>query len=176
MKKLWAIGLSAAVLLTACGEEEATTTEPAEETAGAETSEGNQDVKQELMKFYMSIPNTINAVDGDLNAFEMSQAEETLPEGDELQTMKDAAIASAEEAASAVETIEIPAALEEHQESIESAFTAMHESYEMKAEELTKDASFEAANEKFLEADDMLNELLVEQDLAASSIYNEVSQ
>lgn len=176
MKKLWAIGLSAAVLLTACGEEEAASTEPAEETAGADTSEDSQNVKQELMKFYMSIPNTINAVDGDLNTFEMNQAEETLPEGDELQAMKDAAIASAEEAASAVESMEIPAELEEQQETIESAFAAMHESYEMKAEELTKDASFEAANEKFLEADDMLNELLVEQDLAASSIYNEVSQ
>lgn len=173
MKKLWAIGLSAAFLLTACGEEAA---EPAEATAGAEGTEDSKEVKQELMKFYMSIPNTINAVDGDLNAFEMAQAESALPEGEELQAMKDAAVASAEEAAGAVDTIEIPAALEEQQEKIESAFTAMRESYDMKAEELTKDASFEAANEKFLEADETLNELLVEQDLAASSIYNEVSQ
>ncbi|MDQ0430333.1 hypothetical protein QOZ98_003171 [Planomicrobium stackebrandtii] len=174
MKKLWAIGLSAAFLLTACGEEEAA--EPAEATAGSEGSDDSKEVKQELMKFYMSIPNTINAVDGDLNAFEMNQAEDTLPEGDELQAMKDAAIASAEESAGAIDSIEIPAPLEEQQETIESAFAAMQESYEMKAEELTKDASFEAAIEKFGEADAMLNELLVEQDLAESSIYNEVSQ
>ncbi|MBT2571940.1 hypothetical protein [Planococcus sp. ISL-110] len=174
MKKLWAIGLTAAVLLTACGEEEST--EPTETTAGAESSGDSKEVKQELMKFYMSIPNAINAVDADLNAFEMNQAEGTLPEGEELQTMKNAAIASAEEAAGAVDTIEIPAALEERQGKIETAFAAMRESYEMKAEELTKDASFEAADEKFGEADAMLNELLEEQELAASSIYNEVSQ
>lgn len=174
MKKLWAIGLSAAVLLTACGEEE--TVETTEATAGAEGSEDNKEVKQELMQFYMSIPNTINAVDVDLNAFEMNQAEGTLPKGQDLQAMTEAAITSAEEAAGAVDTIEIPAALEEQQEKIETAFAAMRESYEMKAEELTKDASFEAANEKFGEADATLNELLEEQDLAASSIYNEVSQ
>ncbi|EIM08142.1 hypothetical protein A1A1_02420 [Planococcus antarcticus DSM 14505] len=174
MKKLWAIGLTAAVLLAGCGEEESA--ESKETTAGAEGSEDSKEVKQELMKFYMSIPNTINAVDADLNAFEMNQAEDTLPEGEELQAMKDAAIASAEEAANAVETVEIPAALEEQQEKFDTAFAAMIESYEMKAEELTKDASFEAADEKFGEADAILNELLVEQDLAASSIYNEVSQ
>lgn len=174
MKKLWAIGLSAAVLLTACGEEEAT--KATETTAGAESSEESKNVKQELMKFYMSIPNSINAVDTDLNAFEMDQADDILPEGEELQTMKDAAIASAEEAANTVENIEIPAALEDQQEKIEEAFAAMRESYEMKVEELSKDASFEAANIKFGEADAKLNELLVEQDLAASSIYNEVSQ
>ncbi|ANU11556.1 hypothetical protein BBH88_15370 [Planococcus antarcticus DSM 14505] len=174
MKKLWAIGLTAAVLLAGCGEEESA--ESKETTAGAEGSEDSKEVKQELMKFYMSIPNTINAVDADLNAFEMNQAEDTLPEGEELQAMKAAAIASAEEAANAVETVEIPAALEEQQEKFDTAFAAMIESYEMKAEELTKDASFEAADEKFGEADAILNELLVEQDLAASSIYNEVSQ
>lgn len=174
MKKLWAIGLSATVLLAACGAEEST--EPAKATAEAEGAEDSKEVKKELMKFYMSIPNTINAVDADLNAFEMSQAENTLPEGEELQVMKDAAIVSAEKAAEAVDTVEIPAALEKQQEKIESAFAAMRESYEMKAEELTKAASFQAADEKFGEADALLNEVLVEQDLAASSIYNEVSQ
>ena len=173
MKKLWAIGFSAAVLLTACGEESTTATET---TAKAEGSEESKEIKQELMKFYMSIPNSINAVDADLNAFEMAQADGELPEGEELQAMKDAAIASAEEAAATVETIEIPAVLEDQQVKIQEAFAAIQESYEMKAEELSKDASFVAAEEKFAEADAKLNELLVEQDLAASSIYNEVSQ
>lgn len=174
MKKSWAIGLSAAVLLTACGAEESA--EPAEATAGAEGSEDNKEVKRELMKFYMSIPNAINAVDGDLNTFEMNQAEGTLPEGKELQAMKDAAITSANEAAGAVDALEIPAVLEDQKEQIETAFASIRESYDLKAEELAKDASFEAADEKFNEADAQLNELLEEQDLAASSIYNEVSQ
>lgn len=179
MKKLWAIGFSAAVLLAGCSEEEATEApEVTEETEVASETEGSAsstDSKQELMKFYMDIPNTINAADAELNEFEMNQAEDTLPEGEELQAMKDAAITSANEAAEAVDSIEIPAELEEQQATIEEAFAAMRESYEMKAEELTKDASFEAANEKFNEADALLNELLVELDLAESSIYNEVS-
>lgn len=173
MKKLWAIGLSAAVLLTACGAEESA--EPAE-TATAEGSEDNKEVKRELMKFYMSIPNAINAVDAELNTFEMNKAEGTLPEGEELQAMKDAAITSANEAGEAVDALEIPEVLENQKEQIETAFAAIGESYRIKAEELAKDASFEAADEKFTEADAQLNELLMEQDLAASSIYNEVSQ
>lgn len=174
MKKLAAMGLTAAVVLAACGADE--TAEPKEATAGSTASETDKDVKKELMKFYMAIPNTINAVDGDLNLFEMGQAEGTLPEGEELQAMKDAAILSAENAADAVEALEIPAALEDQQEQIESAFTAMTDSYDMRAEALAKDASFEAADKKFGEADALLNELLVEQDLAPSSVYNEVSQ
>lgn len=175
MKKLWAIGLSAAFLLTACTEEE--TTDSKESTTSNASSDDSQDVKKELMKFYISIPNTINAVDTDLNTFEMNQAEETLPEGKELQAMKDAALASASEATKAVDSLEVPEVLKEHEEKIKSAFTAMRESYDIKAEELTKETpTFEAANEKFSEADAQLNELLEEQGLAASSIYNEVSQ
>lgn len=174
MKKILTIGLAAAVLLGACGAEESA--EPKEATTGSAASEDDKKVKQELMKFYMSIPNTINAADADLNVFEMNQAEGTLPEGEELHAMKDAAIASAKNAAEAVNTVEVPAALEKQKEQIETAFTAIRESYEMKTEALTKDASFEAADKKFGEADALLNELLVEQDLAASSIYNEVSQ
>ena len=174
MKKFAAIALTVTVFLAACGTDE--TSDTKEATADSGVSETDKDVKQELMKFYMAIPNTINAVDGDLNLFEMGQAEGTLPEGEELQTMKDAAILSAENAADAVETLEIPTALEGQQEQIETAFTAIMESYEMKAEALAKDASFEAADKNFGEADALLNELLVEQDLAPSSVYNEVSQ
>lgn len=174
MKKLWAIGLTATFLLTACAEEEST--EP-KETTSTEKSDDTSEVKKEMMKFYMSIPNTINAVDADLNTFEINQAEEALPEGEELQAMKDAAIASSNEAVKAVDSLEIPETLKDQEEKISSAFTAMRESYDLKAEELTKETpSFEAANEKFNEADTQLNELLEEQGLAASSIYNEVSQ
>src|SRR5699024_2248787 len=99
--------------------------------------------------FYLSISKTINAVDGDLNTYEMAQAEETLPEGADLQAMKDAAKTSAEETAKAVEGIEIPAALEEQQADIETSLASIKESYGTKAEELAKEApSFEAANAK----------------------------
>ncbi|EMF46677.1 hypothetical protein B481_1829 [Planococcus halocryophilus Or1] len=44
MKKLWAIGLSATFLLTACSEEEAT--EPKETTTSTDTSDDTSEVKK----------------------------------------------------------------------------------------------------------------------------------
>lgn len=176
MKKLLAIGFSAVLFLGACSEETASEETASTDKETEETSQQNTDIKQEMMRFYLSISKTINAVDGDLNVFEVNQAEGTLPEGADLQTMKDAAKVSAEEAAKAVEGIEIPSALEEQQADIESAFASIKEAYDMKAEELTKEASFEAANAKFTEADENLNALLEEQGLIPSSLLNEVSQ
>lgn len=176
MKKLLVIGFSAALLLGACSEEAATET-PKEEGTGTEEGTGSAaDMKQELMRFYMSVPNTINANDMDLNAFETAQAEATLPEGEDLQKMKDAAKAAAEKTAASVEGIEIPEALQEQKGDIEEALAAIKESYDMKADELTKEASFEAAAAKFQEADDKFNALLEAQELNPSSIQNEVSK
>lgn len=176
MKKLLVIGFSAALLLGACSEETATDTTN-EETAGTEEAAGSSaDMKQEMMRFYMSVPNTINASDADLNAFEAAQADASLPEGEDLQKMKDAAKAAAEKTAAAVEGIEIPETLEEQKGEIEEALALIKESYDMKAEELTKEASFEAASAKFQEADDKFNALLEAQELNPSSIQNEVSQ
>lgn len=177
MKKLLAIGFSAALFLGACSDDTASDEKASTDKETEETTQQNTDVKQDMMKFYLSISKTINAVDADLNAYETAQAEETLPEGADLQTMKDAAKTSAEEAAKAVEGIEIPAELEEQQADIETSFASIKEAYEMKAEELTKDVpSFEAANAKFMEADEKLNALLEEQGLIPSSLLNEVSQ
>ncbi|HSP22846.1 MAG TPA: hypothetical protein VLQ20_11050 [Planococcus sp. (in: firmicutes)] len=175
MKKLVIIGFAATLLLGACGEDTTSgTTEEAPATEGAAEETGS--AKQEMMRFYMSVPNTINGTDADLNAFETAQTEATLPEAEELQTMKDAAKASAEKTSVAVEEIEIPKTLEEQKTDIEAALASIKESYDMKAEELTKEASFEAANAKFQEADDKFNALLEAQELNPSSIHNEVSQ
>lgn len=176
MKKLLVIGFSAALLLGACSEETATETTTEEQAGTEEAAESSVDMKQELMRFYMSVPNTINATDADLNAFEAAQADESLPEGEDLQKMKDAAKAAAEKTSAAVESIEIPETLQEQKGDIEAALASIKESYDMKAEELTKEASFEAANAKFHEADDKFNALLEAQDLVPSSIQNEVSK
>lgn len=172
MKKLLLVGAAAALFLSACSEEK-----KAEETTAtsAETAEKEPNAKQELMRFYMSIPQEINTVDADLNAFETAQAEGTLPKGEELEKMKEAAAAAAAEAGTVVEGIEIPEALANHKTDIEGALASIKESYSMKADEVSKDASFEAANEKFVQADETLNKLLEEQGLAPSSILNEVS-
>lgn len=170
MKKLLTVGLSAVFLLAACSGEtgDATT---------AEQAAPNSEVKSGLMKFYLSTAQALNATDAELNTYEASQAEGTLPEGEELQAMKDAAIASAEKTAEAAAVIEIPEVLAEHREALAQSLAAIEESYTMKAASLSKpEVSFEEANAKFQEADETFNTLLKEQGLAASSLLNEVSK
>lgn len=176
MKKLLMIGVSAALFLGACSEETATEGTAKEQTASEETTKETGNAKQEFMRFYMSIPQTINGTDADLNTFEVNQTESTLPEGADLQAMKDAAKASAEKTATAVEGIEIPETLVDHKEDIEAGLSSIKESYDMKAEELTKEASFEAANAKFAEADEKFNSMLESLELNPSSIYTEVAK
>lgn len=176
MKKLLVIGLSSLLFLGACsseGSEEAGTT--ADSSNGETASTDNAEVKKELMRFYMAVPNTINEVDGDLNTFEQQQAEGILPEGDELAAVKEAAASSAEEASEAVEGIEIPEALSDKEEDIQSALGMISESYDMKAAALAEEeTSFEAADEKFAQADEIFNSILEEYGLIPSSIQNEV--
>lgn len=174
MKKLLLISSFAILFLSACNTE--STKEETEKTNASASSEQTADMKQEVMRFYMSVPKTINTVDSDLNVFEAHQEKGTLPEGEELETVKAAAASAAEAAGESVKGIEIPASLEEHQEEIQSAFDAIEESYQMKAEALSQEeVSFEAANVKFTEADEVFNALLKEQDLNPSSVLNEVT-
>lgn len=193
MKKLLFVGFSSFLLLSACSSDEPdevvepteevtdevtdeTTEETTEETTDETAATENTEVKSELINFYITIPNTINQVDADLNAYELLMAEETLPEGEELTALKEGAIASAEEASAAVQAIEIPEALSEEEEDIQAALAMISESYDMKAAALAEEeTSFEAANAKFVEADESLNALLEEYDLIPSSIQNEVN-
>ncbi|TAA71910.1 hypothetical protein [Planococcus salinarum] len=173
MKKLVIIGLSSLFFLSACGSDEAKeTTDPAN---GGEASTDNTEVKKELMRFYMEVPNTINETDGELNAFEQQLEEGTLPEGEELTALKEAAAVSAEETSQAVGTIEIPGALEEETEELQSALAMISESYDLKVAALSEEeTSFDAASEKFAEADSVFNTILEEYELIPSSIQNEV--
>ncbi|ANU16728.1 hypothetical protein BBI11_06610 [Planococcus maritimus] len=176
MKKITILGLSAALLLAACGNEQSTDT--TETTSGSDTMEsGKESIKSQLMQFYLSVSKEINSEDAPLNDFEIAQAEEALPSGTELSEMKEAAATAAEQAKQAVETIEVPESLSDYQEEIDGALASIATSYEMKIEELGKETvDFQAAAEKFAEADEALNELLEENGLVASNLYNEVSQ
>lgn len=176
MKKLLVIGLSSLLFLGACSSDETSeTTETTDSSNGETASTDTAEVKKELMRFYMAVPNTINEVDGDLNTYEQQQEEGILPKGDELAAMKDAAASSAEEASQAVEGIEIPEALSDKEEDIQSALGKISESYDMKAAALAvEETTFEAANEKFAEADEIFNSILEEHELIPSSIQNEV--
>lgn len=173
MKKLLVIGLSSLLFLSACGSDE--TKETTDSSNGGAASTDTTEVKKELMRFYMAVPNTINKVDGGLNTFEQQQEEALLPEGEELTTLKEAAATSAEEASEAVGAIGIPESLSDKEEDLQSALDMISESYDMKAVALSEEeTSFEAANEKFAEADEIFNSILKEHELIPSSIQNEV--
>lgn len=176
MKKMTILGLSAALLLAACGTEQSTdTTETASGSATMES--GKESIKSQLMQFYLSVSKEINKEDAQLNDFEIAQAEDTLPTGAELTDMKEAAATSAEQAMQAVESIEVPESLSDHQEEIDGALASIAASYEMKIKELGTDTpEFGAAADKFAEADAAFNEVLEENGLVASNLYNEVSQ
>ncbi|MFK8795669.1 hypothetical protein [Planococcus plakortidis] len=176
MKKITILGISAALLLAACGTEQSTDT--TETTSGSATMEtGKESIKSQLMQFYLSVSKDINKVDAQLNEFEIAQSEDALPAGEELSEMKEAAMSSAGQAMQAVDSIEVPGALSEHQEEISGALDSITASYGMKIKELKTDApDFGAAADKFAEADAALNKVLEENGLIASNLYNEVSQ
>ncbi len=176
MKKMTILGLSAALLLAACGTEQSTDT--AETASGSATMEsGKESIKSQLMQLYLTVSKEINKEDAQLNDFEIAQAEDALPSGAELSDMKEAAATSAEQAMQAVESIEVPESLSDHQEEIDGALASIAASYEMKIEELGTDApDFQAAADKFAEADAVFNQVLEENGLISSNLYNEVSQ
>lgn len=177
MKKLLLLLVAASIILAACAEDTTDNADTTTDTTPTETpeTEVETDASVELMKFYLSISQEINEADAALNAFENA---EELPEGEELQTMKDAAKESVNNTIAQIEAIEVPETLSEQQEEIESALTKIGESYSMKLAALEADAEvvFDEANAKFEEADAELNALLEEAELAPSSILNEVSK
>jgi len=177
MKKLLLLVASLTIVLAACSSEKEETPETTTNGSGAAKTEEKVNPAADMMKFYLSISQSINEVDADLNTFEIAQGEASLPEGAELKTMKDAAKVSADNAAAKVEAMEVPEALTKHQDAIESALTKMHEAYTMKSQALVSegDVKLDEANVKFQEADTELNAVLEEIGLVGSSIFNEVS-
>ncbi len=173
MKKLLLLLAATSMILAACGSNE----DEAKTTTNASPKEEKTDTTIDFMKFYLSISQTINQADADLNAFELAQGKDALPEGEELTAMKAAAKTSADETLAAVQSIEIPATLSEQEKEIASALSKMQESYTMKSEALASEGEvvLDEANAKFEEADAELNVLLEEAELAPSSILKEVS-
>ena len=180
MKKLLLLIASLSLVLAACAEDKKESkATPTEGNKSEEvTTEEKANPAGDMMNFYFSISQSINAVDADLNAYENALAEEALPEGAELKTLQESAKTAAENAAVKVEELEVPAELKDQQETIESALTKMQESYTMKADALAAEGEvvLDEANTKFEEADAELNKVLEEFGLAGSSIYSEVSQ
>ncbi|MCM3664906.1 hypothetical protein M3204_10850 [Mesobacillus subterraneus] len=153
MKKFWILlsAITFAIGLTACSAEKEAEPEK-KETENKETEQAAEPAvnpKSVMYKFYMSIVNTINEADGDLNAFE----------GAEEPTAEDKAAASASAAAVAtkVEGLQVPAELKDQQADLEAALKDIAESYKLKSEELKKDAPvLDAADEKFAQGEEKI--------------------
>ena len=175
MKKLLVLIASLSLVLAACSSDKENATET--KTTGATSTEEKANPAADMMNFYLSVSQSINEVDADLNAFEDAQAAGELPEGAELQTMKDNAKAATVNASAKVKTLKIPASLTEQQEAIEGALAKIQDAYNMKSEALAAEGEYvaEEANAKFQEADTELNAVLKEVGLIGSSIFNEVS-
>jgi hypothetical protein len=174
MKKVWFLGLGLSLALVGCsdsGSDEA----KKEETTNA--SEENANVAGDLMDFYLNLTTTVNGVDIDLNGYEEAIAGEEPPAGEELEKMKEAAAASATDSAKAVEGMEIPGSLGDHKEAVESFQSTLTESYNMKAEALSKEGETDltAANEKLNEAEIQIKEILDEAGLVSSSLISDLN-
>lgn len=174
MKKVWFLGLGLSLALVGCsdsGSDEA----KKEETTNATEEETN--VAGDLMDFYLNLTTTVNGVDIDLNEYEEAVAGEEPPAGEELEKMKEAAAASATETAKAVEGMEIPESLGDQQEAVDSFKSTLKESYDMKAEALSKEGETDlsAANEKLNEAENQIKEILDEAGLVSSSLISDIN-
>lgn len=149
MKKFWILlsAITFAIGLTACSAEKDAEPEKKETEEAAKEPVANP--KSVMFKFYMSLVNTINEADADLNAYE--GAEE--PTAEE----KAAASASAAAVATKVQALEIPAELEAQKADLEAGLKDIAASYQAKADELKKDApSMEAADATFAQGEEKL--------------------
>ncbi|MCA1062516.1 lipoprotein [Rossellomorea aquimaris] len=174
MKKVWVLGLGLTLALAGCSD---TGSDEAKKEDTSKASEETTNVAGELMDFYLNLTTTVNGVDIDLNGFEEAMAGEEPPAGEELAEMKEAASASATESAKVVEGMEIPEGLGEQKEDVESFKSTLAESYNMKAEALSKEgeADLTAANEKLTEAENQIKEILEEAGLVSSSLISDIN-
>lgn len=150
MKKFWILlsAITFAIGLTACSAEKEAEPEKKETEEAAKPA---ANPKSELYKFYSSLVNTINEADADLNAYEGEDDPKAQAE------LKAAASESAAAVASKVESLEIPAGLEDQKADLEAALKGIAASYSTKAEELKKDApNMEAADASFAQGEEKL--------------------
>jgi hypothetical protein len=174
MKKVWLLGLGLSLALVGCSNSGADEAKK-EETTHA--TQENTDAAGELMDFYLNLTTTVNGVDIDLNGYEEAMAGEEPPTGEELAKLKESASASAKASAEAVEGMEIPEGLGDHKEAVESFKSTLTESYNMKAEALTKEGETDltAADEKLNEAESQIKEILEEAGLVSSSLTSDLN-
>ncbi|MGD6965209.1 hypothetical protein ACQCVP_02120 [Rossellomorea vietnamensis] len=175
MKKLWWLGLAILLAVAGCsnnGENNAADNNSADNAEETESTEETADVSGAMMDFYLNMTSTLNGVDNELNEFEAAMGGEEAPSAE----MKEAAAASATASSEAVQGMEVSEELSQYEEELETFKSTLAESYDMKATELqNEEVNFEAANEKFTEAEEQIGSLLEEAGLVKSSLSNDVN-
>lgn len=168
MKKFWILlsALFFAVGLTACSAEKDEKPEKKETEEVAKEPAANP--KSVMFKFYMSIVNGINEADADLNAYLGEEA--PTPE------MKTAASESAAAVATKLQSMEVPAGVEDQKADLEAAVKDLAASYQAKADELKKDApSMEASDATFTQAEEKLGAAFESIELKRPNLAKEVN-
>ncbi len=157
----------ALILVVGCSSEDSSKEESSDDSKVSE-----EDVKSEMLDFYLSLANTINANDTALNTYELSEEPDTLTDED-----KAAASESAKATADALGKVEVPKALSNYKKNLDVATEAIQTSYSKKAEILAGNSSekLEDANESFNLGSEMINDIFEELGLTPVSLNAEVN-
>ncbi|PQD94746.1 hypothetical protein CYL18_12300 [Pradoshia eiseniae] len=131
-----------------------------------------EDVKSDMLDFYLSLANTINANDGALNTYELSEEPDKLTDED-----RDAASESAKATGKALGELEVPEGLSDYKNNLNVAIEAIQTSYSKKAEILDGNSSetMDEANESFNLGSKMINDIFGELDLSNPNLNAEVN-
>jgi hypothetical protein len=171
MKRLWWLGLVLLLAVAGCSDNGGNNNagNGAEDT---EATEETADASGAMMDFYLNMTSTLNGIDNELNDYEAAMGGEEAPTAE----MKTAAAESAAASSEAVKGLEVSGDLSQYEEELETFKTTLAESYDMKAAELEKEeVNFDAANEKFAEAEEQIAGLLEEAGLVKSSLTNDIN-
>ncbi|WP_456271423.1 hypothetical protein [Bacillus sp. AK031] len=173
MKKLWWLGLALLLAVAGCANNtENGSDNNAENAEGTETTEETADVSGAMMDFYLNMTTALNGIDNELNDYEAAMGGEEAPSAE----MKEAATQSATAVSEEIKGMEVSEDLAQFEEELETFKSTLAESYEMKAAELQKEeVNFDAANEKFAEAEEQIANLLEEAGLVKSSLSNDIN-
>ena len=167
MKKgLWLCSIMALMLVIVMG------CSSKEETKEEGSAKESEDIKSDLLDFYLSIANVINGSDGDLNAYEGAENPSALTQED-----KQKAAASANSVADALEGIEVPDSLDKYSKDLEKAIKTISDSYREKGIQLsgTAEPKLDQANEHFNAGSEKINNIFKAEDLIPPNLAAEVN-
>lgn len=161
--------------LAACSSNNDAKTEKKDTKAAAASKK--DEVKPELVKFYMGLYKTINEKDADLNSYQdaADKAKED-PSKKIDPELKPKATDSAAAVVTALKSVQIPAVLKDQKADLEGALQDYTASYQTKADELKKDApSFDAADATFTQGEEKLAQAFKSVKLFAPSLGKQVN-